>query len=184
MAKAMNSKRPKQPLSGWNLFYRYKRQQLIEASSRNHANTEDSVRQLIAKPAGAEFSLPVGLANAPTETLNEVRRSNIRDAMKHQLRSKSTAKRVHRKSLAFKISFNDMNKMMLAGWKAADELTKDVFQELREKGREQYCDELMKYNSEKEKHLAKSEEKKSTADNDLPIKKLKREANLLQKSFV
>ena len=137
MAKARNSKRPKQPLSGYNLFYRYKRQQLIEASGRNQASTEDAVRQLIAKPASAEFSHPVGLAKASSEILNEVRRSNIRDAMKHQLRSKSTAKRAHRKSLAFKISFNDMNRMMVTGWMAADELTKDVFQELREEGRKE-----------------------------------------------
>ena len=108
MAKTRNSKRPKQPLSGYNLFYRYKRQKLIEASSRNQAlDTEDDIRHLVATPAGAEFSHLIGLANAPTEILNEVRRSNIRQAMKHQLRSKSTAKRAHRKSHEFKISFGE-----------------------------------------------------------------------------
>ena len=162
MAKTRNSNRPKQPLSSYNLFYRYKRQKLIEAGRRKVIIKQDDVRQLlVATPAGAEFSHLIGLAKASTEILNEVRQYNIRQAMEHQLQPNSTAKRVHRKSHGFKISFRDMNKMMLDGWKEADELTKAVFRELREKGRKQYDDK-------------KEEEKKSTSQNDTFIKKLKR----------
>ena len=168
--KSSDSERPKRPLSAYNLFYRYKRAKIIEfkataISGKNGGISKDDVYGLLARPPGIELHHPTG--QIPSDSLNEIRRSNIRKSMAQQLEAKSNTKRSHRKStaLGFKTSFGEMNKMMLDSWKGTDELSKGIFQELAEEGRQEYAVKMKKYKDEK-KHLTGGGSNKSSTDND------------------
>ena len=87
--------KPKRPLSSYNLFYRFKRQHIIELQS-NNAN-KDQIMELINQSPGLEdvYSVP---KDATPEKINEIRKANIVNDMKDNLSPRETAKRRHRKN--------------------------------------------------------------------------------------
>ena len=87
--------KPKRPLSSYNLFYRFKRQHIIELQS-NNAN-KDQIMQLINQSPGLEDVYSVPKDATPNE-INEIRKANIVNDMKDNLSPRETAKRRHRKN--------------------------------------------------------------------------------------
>lgn len=77
---------------------------------------------------------------------DEVRRTNIRSSLEGQLFSKDTKKRAHRKSSHdYKMTFVEMNKVMVDTWKITDEFSKSVFQELADEAKREYNQLLAQY---------------------------------------
>ena len=126
---------------------------------------------LLATPPGIELHHPTATGQSAIDSLNEFRRSNIRQMMKKQLQAKNNTKRLHRNS-AIGIPFNKINKMMLDSWKVTDEAAKEIFQELAEEGRTVYATRMKKYNDEK-KYLTKSGESSIKSSPDKPMPKFK-----------
>ena len=117
--------KPKRPLSSYNLFYRFKRQHIIELQS-NNAN-KDQIIQLINQSPGLEdvYSVPKD-ATTPDE-INEIRKANIVNDMKDNLSPRETAKRRHRKNknaMNGEVGFIELGKLMNASWKTCDEFAK------------------------------------------------------------
>lgn len=161
-SKKTDNNRPKRPLSAYNLFYRYKRAKMIEAQNQNDsgsnnggdgaANQRATICQLVTMTPGLENYPPAIWGIIPRVRLDEIRRSNIRLALEHMLLAKDTKNRLHRKSDngGFQLTFVEMNKIMGSSWKATDEFTKGVFQELADEGRKSYQQRLNEYtNNEK-----------------------------------
>ena len=108
--------RPKRPLSAYNLFYRFKRAQLLAAAKGGRDNSPDAVRRLVAALPGLEDIPSVDLASLTSEELgkvNEVRGNAIRGALKDMLTPKDTSKRSHRKgeAIAGALSFLEMSRI-------------------------------------------------------------------------
>mmetsp|Transcript_12659 Transcript_12659/g.22724 ORF Transcript_12659/g.22724 Transcript_12659/m.22724 type:complete len:391 (-) Transcript_12659:154-1326(-) len=160
-SKKTDSNRPKRPLSAYNLFYRYKRAKMIEAQnqidsgSNNHgtnSNQRAIICQLVTMTPGLESYPPAIWGIIPRVRLDEIRRNNIRLALEQHLLAKDTKNRLHRKSDngGFQLTFVEMNKIMGSSWKATDDFTKAVFQELADEGRKSYQQRLNEYtNNEK-----------------------------------
>ena len=116
--------KPKRPLSSYNLFYRFKRQHIIELQS-NNAN-KDQIMQLINQSPGLEdvYSVP---KDATPDKINEIRKANIVNDMKDNLSPRETAKRRHRKNknaMNGEVGFIELGKLMNASWKTCDEFAK------------------------------------------------------------
>ena len=155
MPKSTDVNRPKRPLSAYNLFYRFKRQQLIEAGQNASGGlSKEDVHRLVSTPAGLEFSRPTFV---PANCIVQTQRYNIRQVLNHaKLHSNSQAKRSHRKSqYAFKTTFVEMNEMMLKSWTAVDKDTKAVFAELHDEARKAYAIEMSEYFEERKREKLK-----------------------------
>ena len=116
--------KPKRPLSSYNLFYRFKRQHIIELQS-NNAN-KDQIMQLIDQSPGLEDVYSVPKDVTPDE-INEIRKANIVNDMKDNLSPRETAKRRHRKNknaMNGEVGFIELGKLMNASWKTCDEFAK------------------------------------------------------------
>lgn len=138
--------KPGRPLSAYNLFYRYKRAKIIKAEGLDSKN---AVRQLVATSTGLENLSPNEHRLIAPDKLDEVRRTNIWTVLEPQLLAKDTSKRSHRKSgNGFKMSFTEMNSIMVASWKNEDKFTKTVFKELAEEGKRVYNEKLVEYNTQ------------------------------------
>ena len=108
--------RPKRPLSAYNLFYRFKRAQLLAAAKGGRDNSPDAVRRLLAALPGLEDIPSVDLASLTSEELgkvNEVRGNASRGALTDMLTPKDTSKRSHRKgeAIAGALSFLEMSRI-------------------------------------------------------------------------
>ena len=133
--------RPKRPLSAYNLFYRFKRDKLLQAYKSGNDSKED-INQLIMAVPGLEDYPGVDM---PPEHLKELRRSEIRSVLHgDSLSPKDTRNRSHRKSHGA-LSFLEMNKVMVASWKSADDFSRSVFDELAEEGRRMYNKRVAEY---------------------------------------
>ena len=104
---------PKPP-SAYNLFYRYKRSRIIQASNgdkNSSCNMKEAITQLIMCPPGLEeFCQAISSIRAivPPDRLDTIRGSNIRLALDGQMFSKDRKNRAHRKS-ALKMSFAEVS---------------------------------------------------------------------------
>lgn len=143
---ACNKPKPKRALSPYNLFYRFKRAKIIEASS--NANTKKAVCEIVAALTGLEGYPTNFKSTVAPDQLDEIRRTNIRLILEQQLLAKDTTKRAHRKSSHGFLSFVEMNSIMVDSWKKADKFTKDIFKELAEEGKKVYQQKLVEYNTE------------------------------------
>ena len=159
--------KPKRPLSGYNLFYRYKRNLVVEVTSRPNHDNEAIIRSVLATPPGLEGVPPASpLLCLPVARLNEFRVAAIRNAMQGKLFANENAQtRVHCK--VHGIGFVEMGKMMRQTWGQADKLTKEVFNELADVGRLRYKRLVAEYKLSSE-HPYNAHSKTATAED--PIK--------------
>ncbi|KAL9187205.1 hypothetical protein ACHAXT_010925 [Thalassiosira profunda] len=141
--------RPKHPLTAFNLFYRFKRQQVLDASTSGQPTKED-VEALVARPPGLEGADDAETENLSDEQLQELRRANIRAALEDNLAPRDTRDRRHRQTTAGvsgPLSFVELGKLMNAAWMECDEFAKTVFGELADEGREVYHQKMREYHA-------------------------------------
>ncbi|KAL7537834.1 hypothetical protein ACHAXR_008107 [Thalassiosira sp. AJA248-18] len=134
--------KPKRPLSAFNLFYRFKRQQVLDAVSDNA--DKDSICRLVDAAPGLEHT-PAATEGVPPEALYDLRRKNIRKELENNLMPRDTRQRAHRtnqSAMNGTMSFLELGKVMNASWKNCDDFAKSVFKELAEEGREMYRQRL------------------------------------------
>ena len=175
--------RPKRPLSAFNLFYRFKRQQVLHAlASKGNNLGPEEISRLIEAPAGLEHR---GASSTPMhddlEALNALRRSIIINELKPNMNARDTKKRSHRKDHGMKgaISFVELGKIMNSSWKKCDDVAKAVFDELAQEGRDKYRVLVQEFNAKKmelglttktskkvKKTSNKKKDKKRTRDGD------------------
>eukprot|EP00571_Detonula_confervacea_P013988 CAMPEP_0172305190 /NCGR_PEP_ID=MMETSP1058-20130122/6527_1 /TAXON_ID=83371 /ORGANISM="Detonula confervacea, Strain CCMP 353" /LENGTH=427 /DNA_ID=CAMNT_0013016713 /DNA_START=20 /DNA_END=1303 /DNA_ORIENTATION=+ len=138
--------KPKRPLSAFNLFYRFKRQKVLDAISHSKANDDDITRLVDAAP-GLEHCTPD--EDASSHMVNDLRRKNIRNDLEGKLLPRDTRDRAHRTNqgaMNGAMSFLELGKLMNSSWKSCDDFAKSVFHELAEEGRELYRRRLKEYN--------------------------------------
>jgi len=130
-ADAKTLTKPKRPLSAYNLFYRFKRQKILEAHASGNDSKEAIIAILSSLPGLEDYS-PSSLVSTLTPAqVSELSKQEIRSALLPNLSPNDTRKRTHRKSHGA-MSFLEMNKVMVASWKSVDEETRSVFEELAE----------------------------------------------------
>ena len=123
--------KPKRPLSGYNLFYRYKRAKVIEAATALKSSsaelTNDEIRAIITCPPGLEgISVDHPIYTTLTqEQIDTLRANNIRTALEGKLFPNENARnRLHRK--VHGMGFVEMGKLMRETWSSIDQLAKEV----------------------------------------------------------
>ena len=141
-----NLKRPKRPLSGYNLFYRYKRVKVLEAIATFDDSTTDTdesaiIRSIITCLPGLEdhtiSSSEQEEFSSDDDALNSIRGSIIRDVMKGRIFPNENAHfRLHRK--VHGMGFVEMGAIMRKMWSNVDEYSKLLFNELADLGRVRY----------------------------------------------
>ena len=146
--------KPKRPLSAYNLFYRYKRQKILEAlASGGSAVDKDIICRLVTTAPGLEHHHPTDADASPDiDMLGALRRKNIRRDMENNTDARDTRARLHRKdksSLNGAMNFVELGKLMNTSWKECDEFAKSVFRELAEDGREKYQQRMKEYQARK-----------------------------------
>ena len=159
-----DEQRPKRPLSAYNLFYRFKRNKILEAH-KSGEDSEEAVNRLILAVPGLEDQ-HASIDGMSPEDVQELRRAEILSALQENLSPKDNRNRSHRKSHGA-LSFLEMNKIMVASWKAIDGFARSVFEELAEEGRKLYhirvAEFEKKYPNAPKKTLKKSSKPNATA---------------------
>jgi len=98
------------PLSAYNLYYRYKRNKIIQATGGDKNKTKKDVVELITSTAGLESYPRAVRALIPPDRLDIIRGNNIRLALEGQLFSKDKSNRLHRKSKhAYQMGFVEVS---------------------------------------------------------------------------
>lgn len=150
--------KPKRPLSSYNLFYRFKREKIIELGNTSKA----AITSMINAPPGLEDCYTAPPPNATSDEINTLRNHNIRKDMEHNLSPRETSTRRHRKNTSAingGMSFLELGKLMNASWQNCDDVAKSVFDELANIGRDVYRQKLVEYNTannmQAEKHHAR-----------------------------
>mmetsp|Transcript_18999 Transcript_18999/g.40067 ORF Transcript_18999/g.40067 Transcript_18999/m.40067 type:complete len:521 (-) Transcript_18999:92-1654(-) len=137
--------KPKRPLSAYNLFYRFKRSKVVEAT-KNGSESKEEITKLITAVPGLEEYPSVAMSSEHSE---EIRRSRIRSELLQNLYPKDTSRRSHRKSHGGVLSFLEMTDLISASWKSIDDYTRSVFEELAEEGRQVYYKRLADYEEDR-----------------------------------
>lgn len=138
------AERPKRPLSAYNLFYRFKRDKILEAFKNGGEDSKEVIDHLIMAVPGLEDVPSSIVTNMTPEQVQELRRSEIRSALQESLTPKDTRNRRHRKSHGA-LNFLEMNKVVVAGWRLVDEFARSVFEELANEGRRMYHQRVAEY---------------------------------------
>mmetsp|Transcript_26253 Transcript_26253/g.44793 ORF Transcript_26253/g.44793 Transcript_26253/m.44793 type:complete len:386 (+) Transcript_26253:158-1315(+) len=146
-----NMPKPKRPLSSFNLFYRFKRQKVLDAIALGKSDRDDICRLIDAAP-GLEHYPPRETEGDPSSdpVMNELRRKNIRKDLEHNLLPRNTRDRAHRtdeSAMNGSMSFLELGKLMNASWKRCDDFAKSVFTALAEEGRAHYRKALKEYDA-------------------------------------
>ena len=150
------TKKPKRPLSAFNLFYRFKRQKVLDALSTGtiaKCDIEECITRLVKASPGLEDrptdDVPEDGEGSPSPELNDIRRTNIRSDLVDNLMPRDTRDRQHRtnqSAMNGSMSFLELGKLMNTSWKACDDFARTVFHELAEEGRQAYRLRLKEYN--------------------------------------
>ncbi|KAL3801217.1 hypothetical protein HJC23_012617 [Cyclotella cryptica] len=135
-------KKPKRPLTPYNLFYRFKRGRILQLCSIGSGD-KDTIQRLVAAVPGLENMSPSELRLLHPKDMYIVSRSIIRKEMKENLLP-FEGKRAHRKTHGM-MDFVEMSRMMCNQWKVVDESIKCIFQELAEEGKQLYRERLSEY---------------------------------------
>ena len=200
-------KKPKRPLSAFNLFYRFKRQKVLQLLGGTSRVNTDEIARLVKAPAGLEHHPSTANANsnnpskedatdgAPKDgdvlaqpilppvidaSLNILRRKNIRDELVENLLPRDTRDRQHRTNsseMNGTMSFLELGKLMNDSWKQCDEFARGVFNELAEDGREMYRNKLKEYNDYAAKMGLPKEDTKAAKKKKGKSKKGKKRGN-------
>eukprot|EP00579_Thalassiosira_antarctica_P017384 CAMPEP_0201945602 /NCGR_PEP_ID=MMETSP0903-20130614/53988_1 /ASSEMBLY_ACC=CAM_ASM_000552 /TAXON_ID=420261 /ORGANISM="Thalassiosira antarctica, Strain CCMP982" /LENGTH=449 /DNA_ID=CAMNT_0048488671 /DNA_START=58 /DNA_END=1408 /DNA_ORIENTATION=- len=145
--------KPKRPLSAFNLFYRFKRQKVLEVLAVAVGTTvdKDTICGLVTVPPGLEYYPASALKMSSPNMLNALRRKNIRKDLEQNMEPRDTKTRAHRKNqgaMNGAMSFVEMGKLMNTSWKSCDDFAKSVFNELSEEGRKRYRQRVQDYNAQ------------------------------------
>ena len=138
--------KPKRPLSSYNLFYRFKREKIIELGNVKR----DDITKIVQASPGQEECYPPAPHDASQEEINELRKRNIRNDMESNLSPRETSTRRHRKNTSAingGMGFLELGKLMNVTWQNCDDFAKSVFSELADEGRELYKQRLAEYNA-------------------------------------
>ena len=138
--------KPKRPLSSYNLFYRFKREKIIELGNVKR----DDITKIVQASPGHEDCYPPAPHDASPEEINELRKRNIRNDMESNLSPRETSTRRHRKNTSAingGMGFLELGKLMNVSWQNCDDFAKSVFSELADEGRELYKQRLAEYNA-------------------------------------
>ena len=137
--------KPKRPLSSFNMFYRFKRQKVIELGKAS----KDNITALVEAAPGLENCYPPAPHDASPQDINKLRKQNIRKDMENNLEPRDTKSRRHRtdqSAMNGGMSFLELGKLMNTSWQSCDDFSKSVFNELADEGRELYKQRMKKYN--------------------------------------
>ncbi|EJK58036.1 hypothetical protein THAOC_21867 [Thalassiosira oceanica] len=150
--------KPKRPLSGYNLFYRYKRNSILTHISATDDDSAASIQRVITTLPGLEQTPPQIAASLSAEQIKEVRSLAIRNAMEGKIFPNENARnRLHRK--VHGIGFVEMGKVMRETWSELDVFSKGVFDELAEIGRVRYRGLVAEYKRNESLGLAEPRDK-------------------------
>jgi len=126
-SKEVAMTKPKRPLSSYNLFYRFKRQHIIELGK---GQKKDDIIAIVAIQPGLENTypnIPTADTNMSVDEINEIRKTNIRNDMINNLCPRETSTRRHRKNsnaMNGEMSFLELGKLMNSSWQSCDEFAK------------------------------------------------------------
>ena len=129
-------KKPKRPLTPYNLFYRFKRGRILQAFKDGDDNRDDVVMKLIAAAPGLEDLTPSQLRAISPKDAYTISRGVIREELQGNLLP-FEGKRSHRKTHGA-MSFIEMGQMMCDQWKLVDSSIKAIFEELADEGKQMY----------------------------------------------
>ena len=125
--------KPKRPLSGYNLFYRYKRHAIVtqvQSTGSCEKLGREEVLRILSTPSGLETQ---AIAGAPSsDHLRSLREVNIRSMMDDKLFPNENRNRSHRK--VHGIGFLELNRLLRQEWAKLDNFTRKIFQDLAEIG--------------------------------------------------
>ena len=82
MSADKKMERPKRPLSAYNLFYRFKRDKILEAFKNGGEDSKEAIDHLIMAVPGLEDVPSSIVTNMTPEQVQELRRSEIRSALR------------------------------------------------------------------------------------------------------
>ena len=137
--------KPKRPLSAFNLFYRFKRQKVIDL---DNPNKDDITRIVQTLPGLEDCYTPSPPADATPSEVNVIRATNIRTDMQNNLCPRDTRTRRHRKNKSGMnggVSFLELGRLMNAAWHSCDAYAKSIFNSLADEGRELYRQRMVEY---------------------------------------
>ena len=155
--------KPKRPLSAYNLYYRQKRAKILEANTAGDNSRETILRIMQTTPGLEDYhNHAIALTTLYTSSaLAELSRANIRAALLDNLTPNENSKRSHRKTSSA-LNFLEMNKIMVSSWKAVDDITRSVFEELAIDGRKIHLKQVEEFERrypgvmKQKKHKSKS----------------------------
>ena len=143
--KEANTERPKRTLSSYNLFYRYKRSKILDLEANKRGiYSEETINRLITAMPGLEDYSSIASTMSPNH-VKELRRTEIRLALRDNLFPKDAKTRTRCKFHASCMSYVEMNRKVCASWKSIDDFAKSVFDELAEEGRKVYYKRVAEY---------------------------------------
>ena len=126
------NKKAKRPLTPYNLFFRFKRIKIIQASSSG-INDESSILELVQTTPGLENMSIFELERMHPREMHALRRNIVRQELQDKLLP-FDGKRAHRK-IPGTMAFAEMSRLMCDEWKLVDESTRSIFEELAEDGK-------------------------------------------------
>ncbi len=150
---AADKDKPRRPLSAYNLFFRFKRQKILEACKEDHIDRE-TVERIVNSTPGLENVSHDAVPDLDEDELEKFRSDRIRADLEDKLTPKEADEvkaRSHRKT-QFKhgLSFLEMTKIISSSWKECR--SKKIFEDLAEDGRnirQQLLDDYTKAQGEK-----------------------------------
>eukprot|EP00956_Cyclotella_meneghiniana_P035080 scaffold111178_cov50-Cyclotella_meneghiniana.AAC.1 len=119
--RSIPNKKAKRPLTPYNLFFRFHRIKIIQASSSGINDRASILKLMNAKP-GLEDTSAVELERMNPSEMHAISRGIVRQEMQDKLLP-FDGKRSHRK-IPGTMGFADMSRLMCDEWKLVDESMK------------------------------------------------------------